>query len=391
MRRVSALALALLLGAAPAGAQDGGLGAKTVKDLFKGKVVSVKGRRVEVSYDFSDPVQAEDWVSTYPFLRPASNGSFRIEGKALKGSGYAGWRMKATFDGDLRLVATISSEEARDFGAIVLDEKGSQFDLFSLSDTVFSGLDNKDPLQNMITSFLPAGGGPGGSTVWRYVKTSYEPRVGTAPFEMTVRKRGAMNEFRFGAGRLSGEDKETRVGPRMAPGFFTLGSRVTVAKATVSGVLDAEWLKDQGVVFEDTVPEDPDPLEPDKGGDKAKDPTPGPDAKVPNPATGDWMLQAGKVLNGSLPRDERERAGDALIDSKEKRAARPMIDAMYSDDQVAREIGARVFKGLSGKEIGFKPALPKDERVKAMQKAWMVWYELKDQIDKEDARKAKEK
>lgn len=163
MRRVPALAAALLLLAAPAVPQDGGLGAKTVKDLFKGKVVSVKGRRVEVSYDFSDPAQAGDWVSTYPFVRPAASGGFRVEGKALRGDGYGGWRHRAVFDGEVRLAATLSSEDARDFGAVVLDEKGTQFDLFSHSDTVFSAMDRKNPLQNMITTFQPAGQGPGGT------------------------------------------------------------------------------------------------------------------------------------------------------------------------------------------------------------------------------------
>jgi hypothetical protein len=387
------LVLAALLLLAPAAApQDGAPAAKTVKDLFKGKVVSVKGRRIEVSYDFADAAQAEDWAPAYPFVRPAASGGFRVDGKALRGDGYAGWRLKAVFDGDMKLSATLSSEDARDFGALALDEMGTQFNLYSLSDTTFSALDRKNPLQNMITTFQPAGKGPGGNTEWRYVKTSYEPRIGTAPFEMTIRKKGVLNEFRFGAGRLAGEDKETKVGPRLAAAFFTLGARVVISKASVSGVLDAEWLKDQGVLFEDTVPEDPDPLEPEKG-DKGKDPAPapGPDAKAP-PPTGEWPILAGKVLNGSLPRDEREKAADALIESKEKRAVRPMIDAMYRDDDaIARELGNKVFKGITGKDAGYKADLPKDARVKIMPRVWTVWYELKEQIDREDAKKAKEK
>lgn len=387
------LVLASLLLLAPSAApQDGAPPAKTVKDLFKGKVVSVKGRRIEVSYDFADAAQAADWAPAYPFVRPAASGGFRVDGKALRGDGYAGWRLKAVFDGDMKLSATLSSEDARDFGALALDEMGTQFDLFSLADTIFSALDRKNPLQTMITTFQPAGKGPGGNTEWRYVKTSYEPRVGSAPFEMTVRKKGVLNEFRFGAGRLAGEDKETKVGPRLGAAFFTLGARVVISRATVSGVLDAEWLKDQGAVFEDTVPEDPDPLEPEKG-DKGKDPAPAaPDPKAPAAPAGEWQILAGKVLNGSLPRDEREKAADALVESKEKRAVRPMIDAMYRDDDaIARELGNKVFKGITGKDLGYKADLPKDARVKLMQRAWMVWYDLKEQIDREDAKKAKEK
>ena len=69
-----------------------------------------------------------------------------------------------------------------------------------------------------------------------------------------------------------------------------------------------------------------------------------------------------------------------------------MIDAMYKDDDpIARELGNKVFKGISGKDAGYRPTLPKDERVKVMPRVWDVWYGLKDLIDREDAKKAKEK
>jgi hypothetical protein len=383
MRLLAGLAATLLV-AFPAPGQDGAPSGKALQDLFKGKVVSVKGRRVELAYDFSDAIQAADWASAYPFVRPASSGGFRIDGKALRGDGYCGYRHRAVFDGEVRLAATLSSEDARDFGALVIDEDRTQFDLFSVCDTVFSQLDRKNPLQTMITTFQPAGQGPGGSTEWRYVKTTYEPRIGTAPFDLAVRKRGAMNEFRFAGGILSGSDKETKVGPRLAAAFFTLGARVVVTKATLSGVLDAGWLKEQGVAFENVVPEDPDALEPEK----AKEP----EAKAPAGGGADWSPLAAKVLNASLPKEEREKAADALVETKERRAARPMIDAMYrEEDPVGRELGNRVFKGLTGKETGYRADLPKEARVKAMARVWDVWYAVKDQIDREEAKKAREK
>lgn len=394
-RAVPPLLAALLLLAGPAGAQDGG-GApgggapKPLKDLFKGKVVSVKGRRIDIAYDFSDPVQAQDWASSYPFLRPATSGGFRLDGKALRGDGNAGWRHRAVFDGDLRLTATIACEDAKNFGAVVMDEDRTQFDLFGLADTVFSLMDRKAPLQHMLTTFLPSGQGAGGNTEWRYVATSYEPRVGTDPLEISVRKRGAMNEFRFGAsGRLSGNDREARVGGRLAVAFYVLGSKVVVTKASVSGVLDAKWLREQGAAFEDSTPEDPDPLEGEK--EKPKDPAPpaggGPDAKGPAAGT-EWAVLAGKLGNPSLPKEEREKAAAALVEGKERLALRAMIDLMYNEeDLLGRDLAARVFRGISGKETGFRADLPKDARLKVMPRVWDVWYGVKEQLDREEAKK----
>jgi hypothetical protein len=377
-------------GGNPGGATPPAGAAKGVRDLFKGKVVSLKGRRIEVSYDFSDPAQAQDWSGAYPFLRPTPSGGFRVEGKAVRGDGNAGWRLRAVFDGELKLTATVTCQDAQNFGVVVTDEDHTQFDLFALADTYFSLLDRKRPLQHMITTFQPAGQGPGGATEWRYVQATYEPHVGGEPFDISVRKRGALNEFRFGTGRLAGADKETKVGPRLAAGFYILGARVVVAKAAISGVLDAAWLRQQGVAFEDTVPEDPDPLEAEK--EKPKEPSPGaPDAKGPG-GSPEWPALAARVANLSSPREDREKAAESLIDLKERRALRSMIDLFYRDeDLVGRELGNRVFKGITGKETGFRADLPRESRLKIMPRVWEIWYAVKDQLDKEDSKKGKEK
>jgi hypothetical protein len=366
---------------AAARAQD----AKALKDLFKGKLVSAKGRRVEIAYDFADPVQAQDFRAAWPFQQPPAGGNFRIDGKTLRADGNAGFRHKAVFDGDVRVSLSAACEDAKDFGVVLTDEERTTFDLFAVADTRFSLLDRKAPLQHMVATFLPAGAGPGGSTEWRYVQTAYEPRIGSAPVEIAVRKKGALNEFRIAGSKLGGNDKEAKVGPRHGAVLFTLGSRLAISRLTLAGVLDAAWLREQGAAFEDLVPEDADPME---GERKEGGPAAGGDPKTP-PST-DWFVPAAKVMNASLPRDDREKAAEELIALKERRALRQMIDLMYRDDDaLGRDIGNRVFKGIVGKETGFRADLPKEARLKAMERVWAMYYAAKDALEKEEKKKEK--
>jgi hypothetical protein len=401
-RRAAALLVAgaVLLPAAslpPAAAAppaDSEAAAKAIRAHFRGKVVSLKGRRVEIAYDFADPEQAKDWAPSYPFQKPQGSGGWRITAAALRGDGNAGFRHRAVFDGDVRLTATLSCEDAKDFGAVVLDEDKTQFDIFALADSVFGGMDRQPPGMHMVATFQPAGSGPGGSTEWRYVERKWEPKLGTEPFELSVRKRGTLNEFRFGAaGKIGGNDKECHVGPRMSPAFYTLGSRVVVTKAAVAGVLDPAWLRSQGIPVESDSPEEAEaPAEgpPKDGGSGAG---PGAAPGDPKPAAVDWNDLVRKVADPNLPRDAREKAADALAESKERRALRPMIDLLYSDsDPTGREMAIRVFKGISGKEVGFKADASHETRVKFMPRLWDIWYQAKDALDREEReKKAKEK
>jgi hypothetical protein len=365
--------------------------AKTLKEFFKGKLVSVKGRRVELAYDFADPAQEKDWAPVYPFQKPQGSGGWRITAAALRGDGNSGWRHRATFDGDVRLTATLSCEDAKDFGAVVLDEDKTQFDIFALADSVFGGMDRQPPGMHMVATFQPAGTGPGGNTEWRYVERKWEPKIGAEPFELSVRKQGTLNEFRFGAaGKIGGNDKEAHVGPRMAPAFYTLGSRVVVTRAVVSGVLDPAWLRSQGIAFVSDSPEEekPDDAAPKDGGGG-----PAPASAEPKAPAVDWMDLVRKVVDSNLPRDVREKAADALAESKERRALRPMIDVLYSEtDPTGRDLAIKVFKGISGKEVGFKGDTSRETRIKLMPRVWDIWYQAKEALDREEReKKAKEK
>jgi hypothetical protein len=397
-RRAVPLLLAALLATAapgPAPAAEGGdpappaapAGApKRIADVLKGKLVSVQGRRIEIAYDFQDPIQASDWRPFHPFIRPPVAGGWRVDQKALRGDGNAGWRHRAVFDGEVGVRATVASEDAGNYGLFVLDDDRSQFDLFALADTFFSVLDRKAPHRHMLATFQPAGEGPGGSTEWREVQVGYDPKISGEPMEVRVRKRGTLNEFRFGAGgRLSGADRECTVGPRLVPGFYTLGARVVVTRVVVTGVLDAKWLREEGVEAPGETPADPEPLE----GERKEPPPAGGNGKVA--AAGDWQAPARRLADASLPREEREKALEALVATKEKRALRGLIDVMYrEDDALGRDLAAKAFKGLSGKETGFRGEASKEARKAAMPRVWEAWFQAQDQIEKE-GRRAKEK
>ncbi len=69
-----------------------------------------------------------------------------------------------------------------------------------------------------------------------------------------------------------------------------------------------------------------------------------------------------------------------------------MIDLLYrEEDPTGRELGYKVFKAISGKDPNYKPDSSKEARIKSMQLVWEVWYSVRDQIEREDAKKGKEK
>ncbi len=357
---------------------------------FKGKVVSQKGRRIELSYDFADPAQAGDWTPAHPFLEPPTSGGWRVEGGALRADGNGAFRHRAVFHGDVRIRATLSCEDARNYGALVIDAEGATFDLFALADAFFSIKDRRLGHEHMITTFLPPGSGAGGATAWRYVQTGRDPRLTGEAIKIDVRKRGAMNEFLFaGTGRLSGNDVEAKVGPRMWPAFYTLGSRVVVDDATISGALDAAWLRQEGIEFDEKAPEEPPPEDPaptPAAGPGAPGAPPVPPAVAPGT---DWIRFAEKVADAGASRGEREAAANAIIASKERRAARRMIDLLYADDDATgRDLGIKVFRALVGKDGGYNAAAQPDDRKKSMPAVWKAWYPVRDALEKEDKAKA---
>jgi hypothetical protein len=378
--RIAALLLASLAGgaAAPPGAAAQEPAGTAAAAWFKGKVISLKGRRVELSYDFSDPAQAQDFAPATPFVAPPSTGGWRVESGALRGEGSCAFRLRAVFDGEVRIEGTIASERARDFGALVLSEDSPTFTLFALADRYFSLKDNRPPLQHQVTTFLPPGAAGGMDTAFRYVQTSWEPAVGQDAVKVDIRKKGARNDFTFaGAGRLGGDDKEAAVGPRLGAAFYCIESRAVVDDVKVTGVLCAKWLRAQGIAFEDKVPvDDPPPAAPVP---------PGAGGGAPR---GDGPALARKVADRALPREEREAAAKALVESKDRRQARAMIPLMYDEeDKVGRELGALAFKGLTGRESGFRHDAPMEARTKAMAKVWEHWLALRDQIEKDEKKK----
>jgi hypothetical protein len=375
---LAAAALGLGVAAAPpaAPAQDAPPAAGSPPSAhFRGKVVSMKGRRIELSYDFSDPVQAGDFAAATPFVAPPSSGGWRIESGALRGEGSCAFRLKAVFEGEVRVEATISSERARDYGVVVMSEDSPTLTLFALADRFFSLKDNRNPLQHQITTFLPPGAVGGADTAFRYVHTTWEPAVGPESIKIDVRKKGPRNDFTFAtAGKLGGEDKEAVVGPRLGAAFYCIDSRAVVDDVRISGVLCPKWLKQVGIAFDDKTP--------------TEDPAPAPGPTNGGAAKPDGAALARKVADRSLPRDEREAAAKALIETKDRKQMRPMITVMYDDDdKVGRELAAQVFKGLSGKESGYRHDITAESRQKAMSKVWEIWFAVRDQIEKDEKKK----
>jgi len=94
---------------------------KGIEALFRGRVKVIRGREIEITYDFSDEAQAKDWAYMSPFAHPLS-GSFWHQNDALHGRGVGAAVHPGEFEpGTLLLKARVKALEPHDFGFLMLE------------------------------------------------------------------------------------------------------------------------------------------------------------------------------------------------------------------------------------------------------------------------------
>src|SRR5437762_2243622 len=167
--RVSAVICLVALSALPASAGDAAL--VPVEKFFKGKILKLDGRAIEIAYDFEDPGQLDDFEAAMPF-RAIRTLTRTLENGQLRLTGTGSLRHKSLFDKtSAGASATLVPIKTHDFGFAVTEEQESEvFTLYCLYDHYFSLGDGKDTRQNMIIKFIPRDpkANKEGQQDWRY-------------------------------------------------------------------------------------------------------------------------------------------------------------------------------------------------------------------------------
>jgi len=375
-RRISVLLLVLLGIAAPCVAAP--MGSRSIKEVLHGRVEWLKGRRVAVTYDFSSQLQLLDFEGANPF-NALAKGAWRVEEGKLVVAGSGAFRWKPSMDANVDVTVTVAAKDGRDAGVVLVESNmTNRCVVFAIADTFFSKKDRgARPRAHMINCCGVPERGADKETVFRYVKRLWEPVVkpGQA-VELKVAKRGDMNRMELLGAKLEGRDVGIRI-PKIRVALYVLESKASFTSLRIEGDLDSKWLLENDILHDPTEADRPAPDEPeDDGGED--EPAEDPFLRVRG-----WIET---IKDASAAREEREKAAEALI--KRKRVCDVpiviMAGLLYSSDAVARELGIKVLKGITGKSLGYDPSADAGKRKSSIAKWWTWIRKNRSRIDKDE-------
>jgi hypothetical protein len=351
----------------------------SVEDFFAGgRVVSFRGRRITLDYDWSDPACLADFVEANPFLQ-APSGGFEVSRGKLEARGVGALVHKGVFEADITVEAVVESETPWDIG-VLLVQPGltDRFLLFALSDRYFSRKDRQEPNQHMITVVgAEVTDGDEGSN-FRYLTRTREPALEKGgPLEIAVAKSGDRNRFRFAGATLLAADRHGRF-PAVRPALYVLQSSMTVRSLSISGMLRESFLREKRIRFD---PDERDPVGPPRIEEPEAEPDPPPrrggrGGRPWGRRTGgsEAMGLVAKLRDTGLPEAEREQAAGGL-DRKNVKVDefKALLDTLYSDDLVTRSLAIAVLKRVTGKTLGYNPKAPEEHRRKTI-RSWFKFF-----------------
>ena len=365
---LAAMAVFLLV-AAPAPAGDDGekKALRPLKEVLRGEVLSLKGNEVEVRYDFSDPVQLEDFRSYKPF-RVVGDFVLEVKNDALhlRGTGGVVWKpvlkRRAGMDYDVKL------KIARDIGSFVSEDRESEhYVMYSIYDQFFQNKDSYgSPKQHMICRFTPSQSDSGGELAFRYISRGTRPAVPTGkPVKIRWGIDGNEGVFEIDGEAMKGKDNWGRTLQGLRPGCYVLDNEAWFSSLTVRGELDPAWAAEAGVDLTVEVK----PVKPGK--------EPVREASAADVAARETIgyvrlgAESATVLlpileNGALLEEVRKDAAAAMGESGDARLVPRLIPLLESEDLATRTLADSIASKLAGRSFGFKPDAPEDKRRKAI-------------------------
>jgi len=374
-------ALALLLGAAPGRAGDtkgkepkGGppVPDRPLDEVFKGRIVKIKGNTVTIRYDFEDASQLEDFEAARPpRLLDASQNRVHVRGGRLVLEGSSAIRHK--MEGKNRLHAKFRARVSKqsNVGTVFTPPILNDFYVvLNLFDERFYGNGG----------LILAGCGlkqDEGADVerelvnWRDIFRSDvrdEAKVGHE-VEIEVWKDGWSEYCRVGEVEGKGSSKgKTAKMDSYKFGLWVHHSRMTVDDLVLTIELPDEYL-------------DLNNLKAEIDEDAAMAPETGPLAGIEGvpPAVrerieayargrGDPQGVAEILSRTGLPDEVREVAAKLLEQRRDPKCVRWVINALYAKDKKSRELAIGVVKVVTGKTFGYRARSSEKRRSAAIRK-----------------------
>ncbi|MCG3133577.1 MAG: hypothetical protein HMLKMBBP_00770 [Planctomycetes bacterium] len=344
-----------------------------LQKFFGGKVLSLKGRTIEISYDFEDPGQLADFDAACPF-RAIADAKWKHERGRVTFTGTGSMRHKAVFEDKVSMAAKFTPRKPRDFGFAATEDRESEiFTLYCCYDRYFSAGDNVHVPQNMVIKFLARDlKRADGMQDWRYCGSrgqNPEIRVGET-YRVTMSRTGLESQMAIGddftsKGKEAGREM---VGIRLA--VYGYDASVEVDDLVLKGDLDPAFVAKHNLDLASWKPPVPPPAE--TAGAAGEPAIPDSVRERVRAQIADYPIGTKPAVLATLLRDEklpaslRAEAAEKAKSSGVKKIVPHLVEGLYSPDVEARKLSFDVLKHLTGKNFAYRPEGPEDQRKKSV-------------------------
>lgn len=350
-------------------------GLVAVDAYFRGKVVRVEGRTIELAYDFESADQMRDFEPSLPFRAIRSIAWSQKNGRAAV-TGTGSLRHSAVFSGPVALSGAFTPRRPRDFGfAITEDRESEVFTLYCVYDRYFSAGDNVHVPQNMIIKFIPRDPkvNKDGWQDWRYCGSrGQDPEIAVGrTYKVSAARDGIESSMRIddweSKGREAGRDLTAQ-----RVGIYGYDAQFDVDDLRIRGTLDPEWVARTKLDLAGWKPPVPPPAA-NGGADPASPAVSDAAAErirakiAAYPAETKPPALAAMLRDASIPVPLRAEAAERAKAVGSKRIVPFLVDGLYAADADARRLSADVVKSLLGKNFGYRHDAAEEARKKAIQ------------------------
>lgn len=334
-------------------------------EFFKGKVVRLEGREIELEYDFEDPGQLADWEASIPFRQIQDVTYEHDPGGWVRLKGTGSMRHRAVFKEHVKMTAEIRPFRNRDFGVAVTEQRESEvFTLYCLYDKYFGLGDGVTEYQNMIIKFIPRDPvtNANGMQDWRYCGSrGQKPEIKRGvPYKVTVEREDNESKFSIDDWQSKGKEADRDLTTQMLA-FYGVKGDIRIDDVTIVGTLDPDFIEKYHLDMTPIVP----PKKSAASGDGDSE-QPALDPAVLTavreqiegyPAKTKPLAMAKLLRDPAVPVPLRSEAVERIKTVGKKQIVPYLVEGLGAKDEESRELSYAAFEALVEKSraLGYRP------------------------------------